>query len=259
MPLPVTDGISVRQNAREAVYARLRDWILRGPLEPGEIIRDADIAQVLGVSRTPVREALLRLEGDGLVETAPARWTRVAPLRLDQAANLYELGGVLDAYAAEKATLRLAADDLRRMQRAIDRLFETSDPIELQDADDAFHAVYYTAADNPFVISVLDNTLFEVRRLERINFRDPATAEVAYREHMAILDAFRARDAQAAAAAARFNWLHAWPRIQQILAEAAPAGAATSVSGSAGAGNGRSDASARQRARIDRTKGASLD
>src|SRR6266849_9018855 len=66
--------------AREAVYARLRDWILRGPLEPGEIIRDADIAQALGVSRTPVREALLRLEGDGLVETAPARWTRVAPL-----------------------------------------------------------------------------------------------------------------------------------------------------------------------------------
>src|SRR5260221_10660454 len=105
MPLPLTDSISIRENARDAVYARLREWILRGPLEPGEIIRDADIAQALGVSRTPVREALLRLEGDGLVETAPARWTRVAPLRLDQAANLYELVSVLDSHAAEKATL----------------------------------------------------------------------------------------------------------------------------------------------------------
>src|SRR5262249_28928628 len=162
--------------------------ILRGPLEPGEIIRDADIASSLGVSRTPVREALLRLEGDGLVETSPARWTRVAPLRLDQAANLYELGAVLDAYAAEKATTRLTDADLAEMQRAIDRLFETSDPNELQDTDDAFHAVYYRAADNPFVVSVLDTTLFEVRRLERVNFSDPTTPEVAYREHTAILD-----------------------------------------------------------------------
>src|SRR5437762_5573777 len=153
MPLPVTEGISVRENAREAVYARLRDWILRGPLEPGEIIRDADIAQVLGVSRTPVREALLRLEGEGLVETAPARWTRGAPLKLDQAENLYEIGAVLDSYAAEKATLRLTDADLEGMQRAMDRLFETTDPIELQDADDAFHAVYYKAAGNPFVSS----------------------------------------------------------------------------------------------------------
>jgi DNA-binding GntR family transcriptional regulator len=219
VPLPTTDGISIRENAREAVYARLRDWILRGPLEPAEIIRDADIARALGVSRTPVREALLRLEADGLVETAPARWTRVAPLRLDQAANLYELGSVLDAYAAEKATLRLTEADLASMQRAIDRLFETSDPIALQDADDAFHAVYYQAAANPFVVSVLDNTLFEVRRLERINFRDPSTAEVAYREHMAILDAFRAHDPKSAGAAARFNWLHAWPRIQAMLGD----------------------------------------
>ncbi len=218
MPLPTTDGISVRENARDAVYVRLREWILRGPLEPGEVIRDADIAQALGVSRTPVREALLRLEGDGLVETAPARWTRVAPLRLDQAANLYELGAVLDAYAAEKATLRLTDVDLGKMQQAIDRLFETSDPIALQDTDDAFHAVYYRAADNPFVVTALDNTLFEVRRLERINFRDPSTADVAYREHMAILGCFRARDPKAAAEAARFNWIHAWPRVQAMLA-----------------------------------------
>jgi DNA-binding GntR family transcriptional regulator len=218
VPLPATNGIPVRENAREGVYARLRDWILRGPLEPGEVIRDADIAQALGVSRTPVREALLRLEGDGLVETAPARWTRVAPLRLDQAENLYELGAVLDAYAAEKATPNLTAADLDEMQRAIDHLFETRDPIELQDDDDAFHAVYYRAAGNPFVVSVLDNTLFEVRRLERVNFKDPSTPEVAYREHTAILDAFRKRDPRAAADAARFNWLNAWPRVESMLA-----------------------------------------
>lgn len=218
MPVPEAAPVQSRENAAEAVHARVRQWIVEGPLEPGEVIRDAEIARALGVSRTPVREALLRLQAEGLVETSPARWTRVAPLKLDQAANLYAVGAALDALAAEQATPRLTEADLAEMQRANDRSLTTAEPAELQAADDAFHAVYHRAAANPIIANVLDSVLFEIRRLERVNFRDPGTPEVAYREHSAILHAFRQRDPRAAAEAARFNWMNAWPRVAQMLA-----------------------------------------
>jgi DNA-binding GntR family transcriptional regulator len=218
MPLPDAGPIQSRENAGDAVYDRLRHWILEGPLEPGEIIRDAQIARALGVSRTPVREALLRLQAEGLIETSPARWTRVAPLKLDQAGNLYAVGAALDALAAEQATPRLTEAHFVEMQRANDRCRQTTDPTELQAADEAFHGAYYRAAANPIIETILDNVLFEIRRLERVNFRDPGTREVAFREHSAIIDAFRSGDARLAAEAARTNWLNAWPRVAEMLA-----------------------------------------
>lgn len=210
--------IGGRENAAEAVYARLRQWILAGPLEPGEVIHDAQIARALGVSRTPVREALVRLQVEGLIETSPARWTRVAPLKVDQAANLYAVSAALDALAAEQATPRLTRADIETMERAIERGFVAADPAESHAADDEFHGIYHRAAANPIITKVLDSILFEIRRLERVNFRDPGTRQVAYREHTTILEAFRHRDARAAAEAARANWMNAWPRVAQMLA-----------------------------------------
>jgi DNA-binding GntR family transcriptional regulator len=142
----------------------------------------------------------------------------VAPLRLDQAANLYAVGGVLDALAAEQATPRLSDADFAALERANHRFLETDCPEDLQDNDRAFHDIYYSAAQNPLIVAILEGLLYEVGRLERVNFRDPSTPEVAFREHAAIIDAFRARDTQAAAQAARFNWEHAWTRVDSMLA-----------------------------------------
>lgn len=216
MPLPSIQKIS-RSSARDEVHARLREWIVAGPLEPGEAIRDTEIAARLGVSRTPVREAIVKLEREGLVEVAPGRWTRVAPLRFEQAENLYNVGAVLDALAAEQATPRLTEKDLVAMQRVNDSLLDTDDPPRLQAADEAFHEVYLQAAYNPILLDHYYPIRDELRRLERVNFGDPFTPEVAHREHVAILQAMRAGDARRAAEAARFNWSNAWPRVQEML------------------------------------------
>src|SRR5207248_3505224 len=80
MPIPQTEIRLTRSLARDEAYEKIRDWIIDGTLRPGELLRDQEIAQSLGVSRTPMREALRRLEDEGFVETALNRWTRVAPL-----------------------------------------------------------------------------------------------------------------------------------------------------------------------------------
>ena len=75
MPVPQTDVLS-RTFIRDDVYVSLHDWIVRGELEPGEKLKDKELAAQLGVSRMPIREALRKLEDEGLVETAANRWTR---------------------------------------------------------------------------------------------------------------------------------------------------------------------------------------
>ena len=78
MPLPGPEAASTFENAQDLAYSELRNWIFNGPLKPGEIIRDVDIAGLLGISRTPVREALIRLSQEGLIDASKGRKTRVS-------------------------------------------------------------------------------------------------------------------------------------------------------------------------------------
>ena len=80
MPVPVNKAALERDLLRDRAYAAIRDAIVDGTLAPGERLRDQELCEWLGLSRTPVREALSRLEQDGLVESAPQRFTHVAPL-----------------------------------------------------------------------------------------------------------------------------------------------------------------------------------
>src|SRR5271163_2564263 len=118
MPLPQSESKLSRTLAREEVYGCLRAWIIDGRLRPGELLRDQDIAVTVGVSRTPVREALRRLEDEGLVETALNRWTRVAPLDLNRAAEIYAIIEVLEVLAFKQAFPRLTGEVLRALEDA---------------------------------------------------------------------------------------------------------------------------------------------
>src|SRR5579862_8519687 len=103
MPLPVPTAKLTRTLAREEVYGKLQGWVIDGTLAPSEVLHDARIAQLLGVSRTPVREALRRLEDEGFVQTALNRWTRVAPIDLVAALEVYSIIEVLEVFALEQA------------------------------------------------------------------------------------------------------------------------------------------------------------
>jgi len=215
MPLPGSAGPVARISARETAYAHLRDWITLGPLEPGEPIKDVEIAALLGISRTPVREALLKLAQEGLVEAFPGHQTRVAPLRLERVPHLFAIGGVLDALAAEEAAPDMDAAACAEMDELLQRMTREADPRELQLLDEQFHGVYYTVAGNAPLLKLLEDLSLELRRFDREGFRSPEIMLAANDEHRAILAALRRRDGQAAAAAARINWSQSWDRIAQ--------------------------------------------
>jgi len=100
MPVPQQKAAASRTLLRDQAYVRLRDAILDGTLEPGEQLKDAEIAEWLGLSRTPIREALARLEEYGLVETAPNRYTRVTPLSAGDARDAFSVVAALHSLAA---------------------------------------------------------------------------------------------------------------------------------------------------------------
>ena len=118
MPVPANKAALERDLLRDRAYAALRDAIVDGTLAPGERLRDQELCAWLGLSRTPVREALSRLEQDGLVETEPQRFTRVAPLDRRAARDAFPVVAAVHALAAELAVPRLTAADLEAMRDA---------------------------------------------------------------------------------------------------------------------------------------------
>ena len=215
MPLPDTTRLA-RTLAREEVYARLRDWIVEGALPPGEVLRDQDIALRLGVSRTPVREALRRLEDEGFIETALNRWTRVAPLDLTQATELYGLVEALDVLALEQAGPRLTEDDLRRLEGAnadLARALERREAGGALSADDTFHAVWVEAAGNRSLSEVLGQLKLKLRRVELAYFGHEARGERSLDEHAALIEALRACRWEQASALLRQNWRGSLERL----------------------------------------------
>ncbi|GAA4883584.1 GntR family transcriptional regulator [Serinicoccus chungangensis] len=210
MPVPTTPArTTTRRLLRDDVYGRIRDEIVRGRLAPGEKINDAELGAWLGVSRTPVREALLRLARDGLVLARPGRVTTVAPEDETTLAHAREVVAELHALAVRTAATRLGEDDLAAMDAATGRLraaLAVPDPAAALQADDDFHAVPVRAAGNPILAEQLDAVTAMLRRAEFLHFGS-ITGGDSPTEHDLIVRRLREGDPAGAAEATRANWL----------------------------------------------------
>jgi DNA-binding GntR family transcriptional regulator len=208
MPVPERAEGVPRRLLRDDAYIALRRAILDGTLAPGERLRDSELCAWLGLSKTPVREALARLEEDGLVETAPQRYTRVAPLDRDEARDAFELVAAIHALAARLATPRMGAAELERA-RAANRRFAAAlgrrDVDAALAADDAFHGVFLDAAANREIPRALARLLPRLRRLERLRFGS-LRGRQSVRQHDRIVAASARGAADEAADAALENW-----------------------------------------------------
>ncbi|MBB6099985.1 DNA-binding GntR family transcriptional regulator [Deinobacterium chartae] len=220
MPLPPHTPALPRTLARDAVYRRLQDWIVNGTLAPGEQLRDLELAEAFGVSRTPVREALQRLEDEGFVVTAKNRWTRVAPLETETADQLYPLVEALEVLALELALPRLTPGDLEALKAAQQRLeaaLLAGSGAAALEADDAFHAVLPDRAANPELVRTLTRFKTRLRRLELAYFQAAAPGDHSLAEHRQILAALHARDLEMARNALRGNWRSSLARLKSRL------------------------------------------
>ncbi|WP_298746561.1 GntR family transcriptional regulator [uncultured Serinicoccus sp.] len=211
MPVPTTPtpASASRRLLRDDVYGRIRDEIVRGRLAPGEKINDAELGAWLGVSRTPVREALLRLARDGLVLARPGRVTTVAPEDETVLAHAREVVAELHALAVRTAAPRLGTEELAAMDEATARLragLAVPDPAAALQADDDFHAVPVGVAGNPILAEQLDAVTAMLRRAEFLHFGS-ITGGDSPAEHDLIVRRLRQGDAVGAAEATRANWL----------------------------------------------------
>ena len=208
MPIPLEAAPIRTSLLRDTVHDRLRDAIVDGTLAPGEVVRDTELAAWLGVSRTPVREALLRLGETGLVRAAPGRSTVVAEIDLDEVREAHAVVVAMHRLAVAEAVARITDADLDWMRAANERFataIEERDTGAALAADDDFHAVAVEVSGNRAVATVLAQLSPVVRRLERRRFASGAGSE-SVALHDRLVEACASGDADAAADVAFRTW-----------------------------------------------------
>jgi DNA-binding GntR family transcriptional regulator len=187
----------------DLAYSQLRDSIMSGALPAGSALNQETLAHSLGISTTPLREALRRLKAEGLVQLDAHRDARVAPLNLEEARDLLEVRRSLDPLAAGLAALRRTKEDIDVLRRTVEDLRPL--PGDAADTDlrahRRFHTAVYTASHNDLLIGMLDGLWDKADRYRRLGLRTPrdqASMDRKAEEHAALVDLIVAGDSEGA-------------------------------------------------------------
>lgn len=191
--------LKVRKNLREEVAERIRNRILSGELKPGIRIDLPAVAEEMGVSQLPVREALITLEGEGLVKSYPRRGHYVQALQPEDILDHYEIFGKVAGLAAARAARTLTDEQLAELESVNEAMRSSTDSAEQEELNFEFHRIINTSGSSLRLISVL-------RMLSKsmsLHFSEiiPAWEEQAVTEHEEILAALRQRNEDASRAA----------------------------------------------------------
>ncbi|MGI5132076.1 GntR family transcriptional regulator [Pseudonocardia sp. CA-107938] len=209
MPVPSRAAGAERALLRDQAFRALRAAIVDGTLQPGERLVDAELCEWLGVSRTPVREAIARLEQIGLVQVRAASSTTVSPLDVRATAEAQAVAAAMHELAAREAVPALVAGDLDTMTAAnttFAAALAAGDVDAAIAADDAFHGVFVRVCGNRRLSGLLEDVTPLLRRAERARFGS-LTGRASVAQHARIVELARAGDAEGAARANRENWL----------------------------------------------------
>lgn len=218
VPIPQATPNLTRRTIRDEIYRTVCEWIITGVLRPGEILRDKEIAERLGVSRTPVREALQRLKVEGFVQTESNRWTRVAPIDVAAVGEIYQVVGALESVAILAAGPHLASEDLDAMAEANGRLrtaLKNGRATEASQADSHVHDVFLHKCGNGHLIRIMDDLRRKLRRTEIAYFGGTIVAAASADDHEKIIAALRRGEYELAAAAVRANWDGSLVRLRE--------------------------------------------
>lgn len=191
---------------REVVFESLREAIIRGMLKPGERIMEVQMAEELGVSRTPVREAIRKLELEGLVVMLPRRGAYVAGISVKDIADVFEVRAALEALAATLAAMRITDDELEELERSLVEIAEVSDSQDIEVVvakDTRFHDIIYRASRNAWLIQIVSHLQDQVQRFRMATLSRPGRTKEAVEEHKKIVEAISERNSELAAQLAR--------------------------------------------------------
>jgi DNA-binding GntR family transcriptional regulator len=195
-----------RAKITDWVFEELKSAIIDLRLPPGEPLREATIAESLGVSKTPVREALTRLEVEGLVESTSFKGAVVSNYTRQDLTELYELRELLEVWAVREAATSISTDALDRLDTLMaagERLRGQGKTDELEESIDEFDAFLFEQVTNRRIGALIDNLRAHLTRVGRLTAEIPGRLATSVDEHAVIAEAIRRHDPDAAAAALR--------------------------------------------------------
>ncbi len=193
---------------RDVVFNTLRQAILTGELKPGERLMEIHLANRLGVSRTPIREAIRKLELEGLVTMIPRRGAEVAQITEKSLRDVLEVRRALDALCVELACDRINEEELQALSEACDAFEEatkTKDPKKIAQADVAFHDIIVKATNNSRLVQLVNNLSEQMYRYRFEYIKDESCHEQLTKEHQILFESLKSKDKETAAKTAKLH------------------------------------------------------
>jgi DNA-binding GntR family transcriptional regulator len=182
----------------ERIYHSLRDAILENGLRPGALVSERDLARELRVSKTPVREALIRLAQEGFVEISPRKGIFVSPISVKELRDVFGIRSALEGLAAEEAAARIGREELAKLRRDLGAAAKAKDRERLFRLGAELHDLIMEACDNKRLSSIVGTMRAQIARYSNLASRLPEQAEESLRDHLRMIRALERRDGTAA-------------------------------------------------------------
>lgn len=197
----MTEDLTLNMNAylplRDVVFNTLREAILKGELKPGERLMELQLAAKLGVSRTPIREAIRMLEQEGLAVTIPRKGAEVAKMTEKDMEDVLQIREALDELAASIACEQISEEELKELRQTMREFEEHTKSGNLKmiaEADVKFHDIIYKATGNPKLVSMVSNLREQMYRYRVEYLKDEKNYPVLVKEHSEIVEGLSGKD-----------------------------------------------------------------
>ncbi len=191
---------------REIVFEHLREAIISSQLKPGERLMELQLAEEMGVSRTPVREAIRKLELEGLVVMVARRGAYVSDLSIRDIAETFEIRAALESLASGLAAERITPEELEQLERTLVQIGESIEQNNMDEVvrlDEEFHAIMYSASRNQRLTQIVSNLREHITRFRLSSLAIPGRFKSVFQEHKNIVEAISERNSTLAQALAK--------------------------------------------------------
>ncbi|MCL6610434.1 MAG: GntR family transcriptional regulator [Peptococcaceae bacterium] len=207
---------------RELVFESLREAIIQGRLKPGERLMEMQLADEMGVSRTPVREAIRKLELEGFVVMIPRKGAYVSGISVKDIVDVFEVRAALEALAAGLAAERATDEELEELERSLVQISEADkeDLGTIVETDTNFHDIIYKACRNERLVMIITHLKEQIQRFRTTSLSQPGRLRDALSEHRAIVEAISDRNVEMAQTLAREHIENAEQSLLNAMREA---------------------------------------
>ena len=199
-------ALQARKSLGEHVFDSLKQAIIRGNMSPGEWLVESHIADTLGISRTPVREAIHKLEREGLIERQPRGGFTVLGLTRDDIEETFGIRAVLEGYAARLAAIKHHKKELAPLEKKIEefeKYLHQKEQTELTRINTEFHDLLYALSKSPKLVHMINGLRDQIFRFRQMILKESKMAKISNEDHKQMLEFIRKRDADGVEALVR--------------------------------------------------------